>query len=197
MTILGYCVTASSALAQQAPVLTKDDFRSPAEISVGVTMQTPADVNQPPYCLKLNLPCLSGRTFPDFGVEATAVGYISDRLGIVGEASAYRNLWFSNCCDVAVTNHVRTAQAGLRVRSALQDTGRDRWRYFGQILAGSEWSSVNPRGPAIQPGVGADVYLQNGVILHVQYDYCWVPGGVRDLSTGRLLIGMTFRIGSL
>jgi hypothetical protein len=164
-------------------------------------------VNAAPTCEHMALPCGSGRTFPDFGLVATVAVYPRERIGIVGEVSSYANAWFSYqiaCpyragpppCLADETNHVRSALAGIKIRSHLIDDPSTHWRLFGVVLAGPQWSDVGPLHHVIQIGVGADDYLRNGLVLHVEYDYRFVPNDARDLSTGRYLIAIGIPLGS-
>jgi hypothetical protein len=149
------------------------------------------------------LPCETPPTAPDFAGVLSGALLPTTAVGIVGELSIASSPWFgygTTCvptsaglpetCAVNRTNHPRAALAGVRVRSPLLEAGTTRWRLFGQLLAGPQWSDVGVRGIAWQPGVGADDYLRNGLILHVEYAYRVSPGQRRDLSTGRYLVGI-------
>ena len=206
--IIAVCLAAVPAAAQTAPLITLDDFQSIAEIGGGVSIQGPADVNLRPRCETLGLPCSSGKTMPDGGLSLLASGYLNEFVGITGELSTYANMWLALApcaysprlpqgCPTDQTNHVHAALAGLRIRSRLiHDVGSTRWRLFGELLAGPEWSDLGPRHHVLQPGIGADDYLQNGLIVHVEYAYRFSPDDGRDLSTGRFLVGLVVPIGS-
>jgi len=206
--IFAACLAAVPAAAQTAPIFTIDDFQSVGEIGVGGSIQGPVDVNLRPRCEALGLPCSSGKTMPDFGLSLLATGYLGEHVGITGELSTYANMWLvlAPCaypprlpqgCPTDQTNHVFAALAGLRIRSRLiQDVGSTRWRIFGELLGGPQWSDVGPRHHVLQPGVGADDYLPNGLIVHVEYAYRFSPDDGRDLSTGRFLVGLVVPIGS-
>jgi len=202
--ILALCL-ATPARAQTAPVITIDDFQSIADVSAGVSLQTPADVNQRPECQDLALPCLTPRTFGDLGLILSATIYPGEIVGIVGELSAYSDSWASydaNCdrrhsiCAVEQSNHVRAALAGLKVRTPLITGWSTRGRFFVQALAGPQWSDVGPRQRVLQPGVGYDGYLLNGMAVRVEIDYRFAPHGGRDLSTSRVLVGLAVPLGS-
>ena len=206
LAVLLMCL-ARVAAAQTVPVVTLENYQSIAEVTLGGSIQGPADVNAKPTCEHMGLPCESGRTFPDFGVVATLTVYPGERLGFVGEVSSYANAWFSyttTCpyrggpppCVVNETNHVRSALAGVKLRSKLIDAPSTHWRLFGQVLAGPQWSDVGPVHQVIQIGLGADDYLRNGLVLHVEYDYRFVPNDTRDLSTGRYMIAIGIPLGS-
>jgi len=211
--IVALCLAAAPARAQTAPVLTVDGYRSIAEVTAGVSIQGPADVNQRPTCQELALPCASGRTVPDGGLALSAVVYPGEIVGVVGELSVYANQWLTygtNCffvgggvpqtCPVTATNHVRAALGGIKLRSRLirigSLNGSSHARLFAQALAGSQWTDIGPRQRVLQPGVGLDHYLRNGVTVHVEYDYRFSPDGGRDLSTSRGLLGIALPIGS-
>ena len=202
-------LAAAPVQAQTAPVITVIDSRSIAELSAGVSLQGPADVNQRPSCEQLALPCQSERTAPAGGLALSATIYPNDVIGVVGEVSIYANPWSSfgtECppvrglrpptCTVAVTDHPRAALAGVKVRTGFIKDQSTRWRLFGQALAGPEWSDVRPLHRVLQLGVGADDYLQNGIAVHVEYDYRFAPDARRSLSTGRYLVGVGIPLGS-
>jgi hypothetical protein len=210
LAIVGLRLSASPALAQPMTLTPIVGGASRAEVQAGVTFEAPKDVNQAPLCQELSLPCLSPRTLPDVGGALSVAGYLAERFAIVGEAAVYVNSWdaFQTSCPPAggstppacpgrQVNHVRSALAGVRVRTA-----PFKWRgyppemrIFGQLLVGPQWNSVAPRGLALQPGGGMDIYLHNGITIRVEGDYRRVPGGLRNLSTGRALIAIVFPIG--
>lgn len=207
--VLTLCIAAAPARAQHAPLVTQDTFQSIGEVDAGVFMQAPADVNQPPSCRQLGVPCLTPRTFPDFGAAISAALYPSDIVGIAGELSVAGNAWWSygtacepvgegrpGTCPVRQSNHIRSAVAGLRVRTPHRTSGATHWRLFAQLLGGPQWTSIGPRRRVLQPGVGADDYVRNGIAVHVQYDYCFSPDDRRDLSTGRYLVGIAIPLGT-
>jgi hypothetical protein len=199
-------LSASAASAQTTgwPPLLEGTSR--AEILAGVTFEAPVDVNQPPLCRELALPCSSPRTAPDLGGTLSIAVHVADRFAVVGEVAISRNLFdgfVTRCppagagtppeCPAAQINDVLSALAGLRVRTAPLSHGREPdVRLFGQVLVGTQGSSVGSSRRAVQPGAGADFYLHNGITLRVEGDYCFAPGGLRDLSTSRLLIGIVF-----
>jgi hypothetical protein len=176
----------------------------------GITVQGPADVNQPPLCQELYVPCLSPKSAPDFGLVVSAVDYLTKSLGVVAEASVYANQWESfgtNCfpaggrvpreCPVHDTNHVRSIVAGLRGRTSVwEDPFGVRYCVLIQGLIGPQWSSIGSTRLAIQPGIGAEAFLHTGVTLQFEYDYRWAPDDRRDLSTGRALVAIVFPVGS-
>jgi hypothetical protein len=198
---------ASPARAQMT--VTVDRHLSIAEVGSGGLIQGPRDVNQQPDCGRLGLPCVSPRTIPDFGVALLGTIYPSEIVGIAGEFAVFENAWVANgtncgpaggqvppTCPVSQINHGRAALAGLKVRTRLIKSGATNWRLFGQVLSGPQWTDVTARRRVLQPGVGADDYLRNGITLHVQYDYTFAPGETRDMSTGRFLVGVALPIGA-
>lgn len=80
LVILALCL-AEPVRAQTAPVITVDDFQSAAEVTAGVSMQTPVNVNQRPACQELALPCLTPPTVPDFGLILSAAVYPDQIVG--------------------------------------------------------------------------------------------------------------------
>jgi len=202
---LALCLVAAPVGAQTASVVTVDEFRSTADVTAGISIQSPADVNQRPACHDLSLPCLTPQTFTGFGLALSAGVYPSDVVGIVSELSAYPNHWAANetncdhahsICAVNQTNHVRAALAGMKGRTPLITGWSTRGRFFAQALVGPQWSDVGPRLRVLQPGVGYDGYLRNGIGVRIEWDYRFVPRAVRDLSTGRILAGIAVPLGS-
>jgi hypothetical protein len=207
--IVFLCLSASTASAQTSgwPPLLQGTSR--AEVLAGLTFEAPTDVNQAPLCRELSLPCTSPRTAPDFGGTLSIAVHVADRFAAVGEFAISRNAWeafVTRCppagattpaeCPGAQINDVLSALAGVRIRTAplAQGHGPD-LRVFGQVLVGTQGSSVESSRRAIQPGAGLDFYLRNGITLRVQADYCFAPGSRRDLSTSRFLIGIVFPSG--
>jgi hypothetical protein len=199
----------AAAPARAQTTMTIDDHRSIAEAGAGFAIQAPRDVNQPPTCEDLGLPCLSPRTVPDFCVVLMGTVYPAEIVGVAAEFAAFTNPWSSygtscqlvggrapSTCSVRQINHGRAALVGLKLRTRLMRSGTTHWRLFGQVLGGPQWTDVAPRRNVLQPGVGADDYLRNGITLHVQYDYTFAPDDTRDLSTGRFLVGLAQPIGS-
>jgi hypothetical protein len=165
------------------------------EIATAMTLQTPPDVNLPPRCDALGLPCGTPRTFPDLGLTLSGGAQLSELFSVVGELSAYANLWHSSPTpDGDEINHVRAVLGGVRFRTPPLWTGGQKpfaMRLFAQLLAGSESSSVTTRHSAIQPGMGADFYA-GFFTLRCQMDYRFVPAGDRDLSAARFAVGLVF-----
>jgi len=194
------------AYAQAPMTVTAEDYRWLADISVGPALQAPRDVNQSPTCDMLLLPCLSPRTAGDIGAALTGTVYPDDAIGIVGEASIYANRWFSqtpNCdprhsvCATSQINNVRAAMAGLRLRTPLINGGTARGRFFAQVLAGNQWSDVEPRQKVFQAGGGYEGYSRVGIGYRVQIDYRFSPDAAgRDLSTTRVFAGLLIPLGS-
>jgi hypothetical protein len=207
--LIALCV-AAPARAQTSPILTVDDYLYKAEITAGVSMEGPRDVNMRPDCERLGLPCGSGKEFPDFGLLLSVALYPTGVIGIVGELSTYRNGWYSygkTCayagpppCEVNEINHVTSTIAGLKVRSRLLTVPAAgppaHERLFFQLLAGPQWSDVGPIRLAIQPGAGVDHYLRNGATFHFEMDYRFSPDRERDLSTIRFVVGLEIPVGS-
>ena len=200
---------ATPARAQVTSTVNIDKHLSIAEVGAGGLIQGPRDVNQRPDCERLGVPCVSPRTFPDFGIAVLGTIYPSEIVGIAGEFAAFENPWVAygtNCppagghvpatCPVSQINHGHAALLGVKVRTRLIKSGTTNWRLFGQMLGGRQWTDVRSRRRVLQPGVGADDYLRNGLTLHVQYDYTFAPDDRRDLSTGRFLVGVALPVGA-
>src|SRR4029077_15992037 len=142
--------------AQTRGGVTIDQHKSIAEVGAGVAIQGPGDANQ------------SARTYPAFAVTLTGTVYPADVIGIEGELAAFRNPWGSYAQQI---NRGRTALVGLKLRTHLIKSGTTNWRLFAEMLGGPQWTDVTSRRHVLQPGVGADDYLRNGVTLHVEYGY--------------------------
>jgi hypothetical protein len=202
---IAICLAAAPLRAQSAPLVTVDDYRSIADVAVGVTLQAPSDVNQPPTCVHLDLPCLSPQTFTGFGFVLSAGFYPNAFVGIVGESNAYPDDWASydpGCdrrhsgCALDQTNHVRAALAGVRVRTPLITGWSTRGRFFAQAMAGPQWSDIGPRQRVWQPGAGYDGYFRNGMAIRIELDYRFAANDIRDLSTSRVLAAIVAPFGS-
>ena len=129
----------------------------------------------------------SPTTDPQLGVAALGALYPTEIVGVAGEFAAF----------AGSLHHGRTALAGLKLRTPLIKGGTTHFRLFGQVLTGPRWTDVTAaRRRVLQPGVGAEDYLRNGVTLHVQYDYTFAPSEEHDLATGRFLVGFAVPLGS-
>jgi hypothetical protein len=198
--------SAQPICAQTRMILTPDDDDSAAVVGAGLFIAGPADVNQRPKCEAIGVPCLSPATFGDVGAAMFGAWYVNDNVGVAWEASAYGNNWYSygGCalgagpgpCPVHQSNAVRAALAGVEVRTHLITDPTARWRLTARALAGPEWNDLGPHRRVIQIGAGADDYLRNGLLVHVQYDYRVSRDDRRDLSTGRFMVGVGIPIGT-
>src|SRR5262245_66566121 len=94
------------------------------DVAAGFTMETPADVNLPPLCGNLALPCGTPRTFPDFGLATSGALYLRRGLALAGEASVFDNVWYSSLTKEGKEhNHVRSLLGGGRVKLVPQAVG--------------------------------------------------------------------------
>ena len=170
------------------------------ELGGGITLQTPPDVNLPPLCQSLSLPCGSPRTFPDFGVAISPAIHLNDLLSLAGEVNVFANQWFDNSepglfASRAKYNQVRATLVGPRMHSRpiyFGTTNFTAMRLFGQVLAGEQWATEVPARRAVQPGVGMDVTTSRGITVRWQLDYTRVPGPGRNLSGTRVLFGVVY-----
>ena len=140
-----------SAPRPLCPGAAAQDRTSPAaaprlDVAAGFTMQTPADVNLRPQCVELSLPCGTPRTFPDFGVALSSAVSLGGGAALVGEASIFDNAWYSSLTRAGKeSNVVRLLLGGIRLSMVPPAVGGQKAkgvRLFGQVLAGSEWSTV-------------------------------------------------------
>jgi len=176
------------------------EMTSRTDVGAGFTMQTPADVNQPPLCQDLALPCGTPRTFPDLGGSVSIATSIIRSAAVVAEASVFDNLWYSSFGSGGRQhNVVRTLMAGVRASVRPPAVGGGKAvgvRLFGQILAGHEWSTELAARRAIQPGAGVDARFAGNRVVRIELDYRAVPGPGRNLSGSRVFIGMVRGFGS-
>lgn len=194
------------AWAQQAPGVRL----SPVELSVGLTINavTP-DVNTPPHCLRLSLPCTHGRSerFGGFGVSVSLARNLSDRFSIAGDVSAFRTAWDVRDSSFAVreaTTLVTSFSVGPRISTGFFDPGtRDLpGRFFAHLLVGGETSAAASLQPALVIGGGADFMIpkagrrapdsSRALTLRWSLDYRISPGPRRSFSGYRLLVGVVF-----
>jgi hypothetical protein len=134
------------------------------------------------------------KTFPDLGLSASPAGAITSTLALVGEVGVYANGWYvDRTARGQRTNHVRFALAGVRGQFGRFQPDRSRpevLRVFGQLLAGWQVSTEVPTGRALQPGIGVDLLLTNGLVIRGQLDHRSVREEPRDLSGGRFLFAI-------
>jgi len=197
--IIGACVPPAARAGQPAPDPPGQAART--DVAVGFTMQAPPDVNLPPRCEALSLPCGTPRTFPDFGLALSAAAHVDGRVAVVGEASVFDNTWYSSLTRSGKeSNVVRQLTAGVRFTVVPPAVGGGRARgvrLFGQVLAGSEWSTVQSARPVVQPGGGIDAKLSNGPTIRIELDYDAVQGEGRNLSGTRVFVGLVHGVGAL
>jgi len=171
-----------------------------ADVSVGFTLQTPGDVNVPPLCGELSLPCTSPRTVPDLGIAVAGAAYLHRGIAVVGEASFSDNVWYAAPTkEGRQDNYVRLLLGGVRAQVVPPAVGGRKAtgvQIFGQLLAGTEWSTVLGARRAIQPGGGIDARLRDACVLRAEVDYTFVPGELRNLSGSRVFVGLVYGFGS-
>lgn len=189
------------SLVAQHPLEAQAGLDKPfaVDFALSVAMNEPADVNQRPKCTELGLPCLSPRTFPDFGLVAQAGISVLEYAGLVAEASIYNNSWFTTRSDVATINHVGAVLVGPRFATGTRTlrwyNDTTRFRAFAQVLGGSETSTVLPTRFALQPGAGVDGQLRwSRTWIRLAYDYRFTRGGPRNLSGNRVLFGVALDV---
>ena len=166
--------------AQTAPVVTVDDFQAIAEVGIGAAIVS-ATGN-------------TSRVDPAFGAAVSAALYPTEVVGIAGELNVFGS--GSRSAGADRIGDGRSALAGVKVRTRLLRSGSTAWRFFGQVLGGPQWTDSAPTRTVLQPGAGADDYLPNGVVVHVEYDYAVVAFGRGGASTGRFLVGLGCQLGS-
>lgn len=184
------------------------DVKLPAlEASIGLTVNGLAqDVNSVPHCLNLALPCTHSTPsrFSGFGVNVSLSRNLSNRLAIAGDVSTFAAAWDGRVAAGAprrAVAHATSVVVGPRVSTGFFYPGngdRTPGRFFGHILAGGEASDVAPLRPALLVGGGSDVIIPWGgesdgsphsVTLRMGLDYRLTPGGERNLSGWRFVLG--------
>jgi len=155
--------------------VTVDRHLSIAEVGAAGLIQGPREDNR-----------RGSPTDTDVGIAALAALYPAEIVGVAGEFAAF----------ASSLHRGRTALVGVKLRTPLITSGTTHFRLFGQVLTGPRWTDLAARRRVLQPGLGAEDYLRNGVTLHVQYDYTFAPGEERDLATGRFLVGFGVPVGS-
>jgi hypothetical protein len=187
------------ALAAPAALAAQSDFdqASRFNIAFGFTLNGPADVNQPPKCAQLALPCNSPKTFPDLGLSVQAVFFATTHFAVAAELSSYNNQWDTVGVNHDLSNHVTALLVGPQFttaqRALVWGGTTTRYRAFAQILGGPEASTVLPTRFAIQPGAGIDFKLPPSALsIRVAYDYRLTQGSPRNLSGSRFLCALVF-----
>ncbi len=180
-----------------AQALTLDSPRG--ELAAGFSLVGFVDVNVPPTCAQLRLPCGSGKTFGDYGGTLSAAVRLARAVALVVEAGVYANMWQPLDSLYSTTNQVWAALAGVRVSSPLFQVWRrdpQRIRLFGQLLSGVETSDAASGGRVLQPGIGADFSTRHPILVRVQTDHAFVQHRSRDLSAGRIVVAIVVPVGS-
>ena len=185
--------------AAPAPALLMAQYPR-VDVAFGVSMNGPADVNRPPKCNELALPCISPKTFPDPGIVAQGTLHVTRYAAIVAEASAYDNMWVAVGENRSRANHVSAMLLGAQLTTGRQtfatrvDTVR--YRVFAQLLGGSERSDVVPARQALQPGIGLDGKLKWAPgWVRVEWDYRSTRGSPRNLSGSRVSLALAVDAG--
>ena len=181
---------------------------SPVEVSLGVTINAvTTDVNIPPHCLRLALPCSHAEAdrFGGFGIVAGFARNLTERLAIAGEIGTFRAGWDASDPGGGVrrvTTAVTSFFAGPKVTTGFYSAGdRSIGRFFGQLLVGGEASGVVPLRPALLAGGGADFTIPAAArgapgsrppIFRWSLDYRVSPGADRSFSGYRLAFQVLF-----
>lgn len=182
-----------------APVRTQELLPPPAprfEFGAALTMQQPPDVNRPPRCTNLSLPCDDSRMMPDFGLSATASAYSYLPVGFTMEAGLFANHWRADSTRGGNrTNWVRFVMGGLSARSPVFRYGNPNPRYVrGHIkaLGGALVSTLGSVTRVLQVGGGVDGLIRPDLWLRLQFDARATDEGPRDLSGGRFAVGAVY-----
>lgn len=195
-------VLPTPAAAQQRRTAHTPPDPARVDLGLGVILETPPDINQPPTCSGLGLPCLTPRTAPDGGFAATVGVRTAGPIELVADASLLRNHWWDygpRCpsiggavavsCANEETNDIRAALGGVRFGPISHGGGMyPDIQLFAQVLGGKVWSNAAPPRVALQPGGGIDLAFDSNVRIRFELDYLFATGDVRDYSTSRLAV---------
>jgi len=181
--------TASGADAQLPPL----PATGPFELGLGLTMQSPEDVNLSPKCVELSLPCDGRKGFPDAGISATVGAYLPVGLGMTAEFGMYGNRWKSSAGKE--TNRVVHGLGGLGFRTRLIEFGSRQpvfMRARVNALGGVQNSTVGGEEFVFQFGFAAEGRVRPGFWLRAGFDFRVGEDRYRELSGGRTWLGAAF-----
>ena len=171
-----------------------------ADLSVGFTLQAPADVNVEPFCTDLSLPLYQSENGSRPRPRGFRCRVCAPPRRPCWRGQRVRQLVVLVGHERGTTGQLRAAAARWRAREgdppAVGGRKATGVRIFGQLLAGTEWSSVFGGRRAIQPGGGIDARIRDACVVRVQLDYTFVPGELRNLSGSRVLVGLVYGFGS-
>lgn len=179
----------------------------PVEVSVAITINSLGmDVNAPPNCVTLNLPCTHRKSsnWGGFGLAGSLARNVTPHVAVaseVGVSASSWDSWESRQAHRTETNTVRTLLAGPKVSTGFSRPSRhspEPARFFAQILTGLEVSDVAPARRAVEVGGGVDVIgrphgIQQSThefTLRLELDYRRTPGGGRNNSGWRSVFGL-------
>lgn len=166
------------------------------EFGAALTMQAAPDVNRPPRCSALALPCESSRTLPDFGISATAAMDSYLPVGFAVETGLFANHWRADSTRSGErTNWVRFVMAGLSARTPIFRYGNPEPRFVRghlRALGGALVRSLGAATRVLQVGAGADGLIRPDLWLRIQFDFRATESRPRELSGGRAAIGAVY-----
>jgi hypothetical protein len=206
LTVLAPRVSAQSRSGTMPPV----EVEVPRiEGALGLTINSlGTDVNAEPRCAALSLPCTHAKasSWGGFGLDGSAAVNLSRHAAFVGAASAFAHDWDS---PQSLARHrpesdpVRSYLAGPRIGSGFsrpRGPNQESDRFFGQLLAGFERSTLFSTRPVVQVGGGVDTHTFVGrglrrdheFMLRMEFDYR-IAAGAGEPATGyRFLFGAVF-----
>jgi hypothetical protein len=189
VTALLLCVPMTSARAQHNQY-SNDLGRF--DIALGLTFNTPRNVNLQPQCDELQIACKDENWFFDFGIGVQGAMHFGEHMALMLEATSYNNRWTKTDFGDPQVNHVSAVLIGARYAQTLWRDLSDTPRItaFAHALVGPEYSTEVVTRIAVEPGIGIDSRITPLATLRLSLDHRFTRGGPRNLSANQLLVGV-------
>jgi hypothetical protein len=199
--------TSGLLLGVSSPARAQKVELSPVEFSIGVTINTLlTDLNAPPHCLRLLLPCSHGEAerFSGFGLNLGVARTLGKHLAIAGEVSAFRpdwDVWEPPTGLGRASAWVTSFVVGPRASTEFLLYGPSHGRFFVHALVGGQTSSVGSIRPTLVIGTGAEGGLYRAsrraargpsrpLFIRWSVDYRISPGDGRSFSGVRIAVSL-------
>lgn len=180
---------------------------APVEMGLGVTINSVGtDVNAPPACLVLEHICTRAQPgkWGGFGADLTVDTAVSRHVAITALASIASfgyDTPESLRAHRTATNVTRVLAIGPTLRTTFTHpapASLENDRFFVQVLAGIEDSTIFDTRPTVQVGVGVDTYTAVGRTrthhgtVRLELSYRFNPGAVYPRGGFRAFFGAVF-----